>query len=84
MTLFASYNHYMVGDKFERVAPSLVFFFMLTCRLIVEYQIRRKEKEDKTALTKQPGKGEAVSAIPVSHQTQSNATSITAKTKKIQ
>ncbi|XP_071513932.1 novel acetylcholine receptor chaperone [Panulirus ornatus] len=48
MMLFATYNHWMVGDKFERLAPSLVFFFMLTCRLIVEYQIRRKDKSDKT------------------------------------
>ncbi|KAK3884754.1 hypothetical protein Pcinc_010993 [Petrolisthes cinctipes] len=45
--LFATYNHWMVGDKFERQAPSLVFFFMLSCRLIVEYQIQRKEKMDK-------------------------------------
>ncbi|KAK7022872.1 DoxX-like [Halocaridina rubra] len=47
MMLFATYNHWMVGDKFERLAPSLVFFFMLTCRMIVEYQIKRKEKQDK-------------------------------------
>ncbi|KAK4296813.1 hypothetical protein Pmani_030722 [Petrolisthes manimaculis] len=47
MMLFATYNHWMVGDKFERLAPSLVFFFMLSCRLIVEYQIQRKEKMDK-------------------------------------
>ncbi|XP_050694989.1 uncharacterized protein LOC126984827 isoform X2 [Eriocheir sinensis] len=46
MMLFARYNHWMVGDKFERLAPSLVFF-MLTCRLIAEYQIHRKEKMDK-------------------------------------
>ncbi|XP_047494913.1 novel acetylcholine receptor chaperone-like [Penaeus chinensis] len=52
MMLFATYNHWMVGDKFERLAPSLVFFFMLTCRMIVEYQIRRKEKEEKLSLKK--------------------------------
>ncbi|ROT61378.1 hypothetical protein C7M84_020841 [Penaeus vannamei] len=52
MMLFATYNHWMVGDKFERLAPSLVFFFMLTCRMIVEYQIRRKEKEEKLNLKK--------------------------------
>ncbi|XP_042238118.1 novel acetylcholine receptor chaperone-like [Homarus americanus] len=55
MMLFATYNHWMVGDKFERLAPSLVFFFMLTCRLIVEYQIRRKEKVDKLAPKKASG-----------------------------
>ncbi|CAL4063654.1 unnamed protein product, partial [Meganyctiphanes norvegica] len=53
MMLFATYNHWMVGDKFERLAPSLVFFFMLSCRMIVEYQIKRKEKQDrKTAAEK--------------------------------
>ncbi|KAG7159933.1 5'-AMP-activated protein kinase subunit gamma-2-like [Homarus americanus] len=43
MMLFATYNHWMV------------FFFMLTCRLIVEYQIRRKEKVDKLAPKKASG-----------------------------
>ncbi|KAA0187855.1 hypothetical protein HAZT_HAZT009001 [Hyalella azteca] len=46
MMLFATYNHWMVGDKFERIAPSLVFFFMLTCRLVVEFQIKRKEQQE--------------------------------------
>jgi hypothetical protein len=61
--LMAVYSHYMVNDKFERIAPALVnillsystktsnktnftfqvFFFMLVCRLVVDWQLRRKE-----------------------------------------
>ncbi|XP_063852946.1 novel acetylcholine receptor chaperone-like [Scylla paramamosain] len=64
MMLFATYNHWMVGDKFERLAPSLVFFFMLTCRLIVEYQIHRKEKADRLAAKKPPTDKEGTAASP--------------------
>lgn len=41
--MMAVYSHYMVNDKFERTAPALVFFFMLTCRLVIDWQLRRKE-----------------------------------------
>ncbi|XP_050694874.1 uncharacterized protein LOC126984800 isoform X6 [Eriocheir sinensis] len=51
MMLFARYNHWMVADKFERLAPSLVFF-MLTCRLIAEYQIHRKKMDKAAAAAK--------------------------------
>lgn len=37
------YNHYMVSDAFERIGPALVFTFMLTGRLVVWYQISRRE-----------------------------------------
>ncbi|KAK8379352.1 hypothetical protein O3P69_019328 [Scylla paramamosain] len=67
MMLFATYNHWMVGDKFERLAPSLVFFFMLTCRLIVEYQIHRKEKADRLAAKKPPTDKEGTAASPPLH-----------------
>ncbi|CAB3388078.1 Hypothetical predicted protein [Cloeon dipterum] len=43
LMLMAVYSHYMVNDKFERIAPALVFFFMLVCRLVVDWQLRRKE-----------------------------------------
>ncbi|KAF0306640.1 Transmembrane protein 35A [Amphibalanus amphitrite] len=51
MMLFTMYTHYAVGDRFERTAPSLVFLFMLVCRLIVDYQVQRQERAaaDKTA-----------------------------------
>lgn len=42
MMMMAVYSHYMVNDKFERTAPALVFFFMLTGRLVIDWQLRRK------------------------------------------
>lgn len=42
LMLMAVYSHYMVNDKFERIAPALVFFFMLTGRLVIDYQLKRK------------------------------------------
>ncbi|XP_066991002.1 novel acetylcholine receptor chaperone [Anabrus simplex] len=42
MMMMAVYSHYMVNDKFERIAPALVFFFMLTGRLVIDWQLRRK------------------------------------------
>lgn len=41
----AVYSHYMVADKLERTAPALVFLFMLSGRLVVYYQLKRKETE---------------------------------------
>lgn len=38
--------HWAVDDKLERSAPALVFFFMLTCRLVVEWQIERQDKAE--------------------------------------
>lgn len=35
LMLLAAYSHYMVGDPFDRSAPALVFFFMLSGRLVV-------------------------------------------------
>jgi len=45
LTVMAVYSHYMVADKLERTAPALVFLFMLTGRLVVYYQLTRKETE---------------------------------------
>ncbi|XP_026293446.1 novel acetylcholine receptor chaperone isoform X2 [Frankliniella occidentalis] len=42
LMLVAVYSHYMVNDKFERIAPALVFFFMLTGRMVIDWQLRRK------------------------------------------
>lgn len=44
--LLSIYNHYIVSDAFERLGPTLVFSFMLTGRLVVGYQIHRKEARD--------------------------------------
>jgi hypothetical protein len=40
------YSHWAINDKFERMAPSLVFFFMLVCRMVVDWQFARQEKEE--------------------------------------
>ncbi|KAF5290938.1 hypothetical protein FQA39_LY14544 [Lamprigera yunnana] len=43
LTLMAVYSHYMVADKLERTAPALVFLFMLSGRLVVFWQLARRE-----------------------------------------
>lgn len=43
LTLMAVYSHYMVADKLERTAPALVFLFMLSGRLVVYFQLSRKD-----------------------------------------
>lgn len=35
LMILAAYSHVMVGDPFDRCAPALVFFFMLSGRLVV-------------------------------------------------
>lgn len=45
LMLLLIYNHYMISDIFERVGPTLVFSFMLTGRLVVWYQISRREAQ---------------------------------------
>jgi membrane protein CcdC involved in cytochrome C biogenesis len=47
----AIYAHWAVDDKLERSAPALVFFFMLTCRLVVEWQVSRKAATPKASAT---------------------------------
>jgi hypothetical protein len=41
----AIYSQYVVSDPFERIGPSMVFSFMLIGRLVIFYQIHRKEKQ---------------------------------------
>ncbi|KAF7392493.1 hypothetical protein HZH66_008326 [Vespula vulgaris] len=45
LMLMAVYSHYMVNDRFERIAPALVFFFMLTGRLVIDWQLRREDAQ---------------------------------------
>ncbi|CAG7728703.1 unnamed protein product [Allacma fusca] len=45
MNLLGVYSHFMVDEKFERTAPALVFFFMLSCRLVVEFQHEKKQRK---------------------------------------
>ncbi|XP_046460337.1 novel acetylcholine receptor chaperone-like [Daphnia pulex] len=60
--------HWAVDDKLERSAPALVFFFMLTCRLVVEWQIQRQDKAEAAkaaaAALKPPSTGPTPSNIP--------------------
>ncbi|XP_023941924.1 novel acetylcholine receptor chaperone [Bicyclus anynana] len=56
LMILAAYSHVVVGDPFDRCAPALVFFFMLTGRLVVWYQTSRREELEKTAAT-QNGNG---------------------------
>ncbi|KAK9503301.1 hypothetical protein O3M35_011902 [Rhynocoris fuscipes] len=44
LMVMAVYSHYMVNDKFERTAPALVFFFMLTGRMVIDWQLKRKQE----------------------------------------
>lgn len=47
--LLSLYTHYKLNDKFERLAPSIVFSLMLVCRLIVYMQVKKRtENEYKT------------------------------------
>ena len=44
------YTHYMLKDKFERQVPSIVFSLMLICRLIISYQVNRRERKNEEKL----------------------------------
>jgi len=59
------YSHWAINDEFERIAPSLVFLLLLTCRLVVDWQIvrsERKEKEEKAAAASAGAAGAPVAA----------------------
>nr|CAG4643622.1 EOG090X0IKQ [Ilyocryptus agilis] len=55
LMIIAIWLHWMVDDKLERSAPALVFFFMLTCRLVVEWQVHRQAKADAKDAVAGPG-----------------------------
>lgn len=40
LMMLTIYSQWVVNDKFERIGPALVCFFMLTCRLIIDWQNR--------------------------------------------
>lgn len=44
LMLGAVYTHAALKDRFERMAPSIVFVLMLVCRLVVFYQVQSREK----------------------------------------
>lgn len=46
--LLSLYTHFKLNDKFERLAPSIIFSLMLACRLIVYLQVKKRiENQDK-------------------------------------
>jgi len=44
----AVYTHFILGDKFERMAPGLVFALLLLTRLIIHRQVTQREKGSST------------------------------------
>jgi flagellar biosynthesis component FlhA len=41
-----AYSHWAISDEFERTAPTLVFLLMLGCRMVVDWQLAKREKEE--------------------------------------
>ena len=40
------YSHWAINDEFERTAPTLVFLLMLGCRLVVDWQVAKRDGEE--------------------------------------
>ena len=45
------YSHFAIDDQFERMAPSLVFFFMLVCRMVADWQFDKIPEEPKVTIS---------------------------------
>ena len=41
-----AYSHWAINDEFERTAPTLVFLLMLGCRMVVDWQMVKRDKEE--------------------------------------
>ena len=41
-----AYSHWAINDEFERTAPTLVFLLMLACRMVVDWQMVKRDKEE--------------------------------------
>jgi hypothetical protein len=41
----ALYTLYVLKDPFDRMVPSLIFGLLLVCRLIILYQVNRREQQ---------------------------------------
>lgn len=46
------YTHFALNDAFERMAPSLIFSLLIVCRLIILYQVNKKERKDEELVRK--------------------------------
>ena len=47
--LLNCYSHWAINDEFERTAPTLVFLLMLGCRMVVDWQVGKREAEEARA-----------------------------------
>lgn len=41
----ALYTLYILKDPFERMVPSLIFGLLLICRLVILYQVNKREEK---------------------------------------
>ncbi len=53
LKLLNAYSHWAISDEFERTAPTLVFLLMLGCRMVVDYQLAKREKEESAEVAAQ-------------------------------
>ena len=44
--LLNAYSHWAINDEFERTAPTLVFLLMLGCRMVVDWQLHKRDREE--------------------------------------
>jgi len=58
------YSHFAIDDQFERMAPSLVFFFMLVCRMVVDWQFDKIPEEPKEEVAPVEGNYDEVPLRP--------------------
>lgn len=77
----ATYTHYIIGDRFERTAPAIVFTFMLTCRLVVYLQVQRKLARERNSAAVTAVSGPAAT-VPNSTTTETSAASHPSKEVK--
>ena len=57
-----AYSHWAINDEFARTAPTLVFLLMLGCRLVVDWQQARREKQEAAEATGKQAKVTASAA----------------------
>ena len=57
-----AYSHWAINDEFARTAPTLVFLLMLGCRLVVDWQQARRERQEAEEAAAAAGKQAKVTA----------------------
>lgn len=69
--LGAVYTHYVLHDKFERMAPGLVFSLLLITRLIIHRQVSQREKKKEKTEKKVESEGEGDASESADEETTS-------------